>query len=43
MSLIGGKWRELDDEEKKPYEEMAAKDKKRYEREMRTYKETGSF
>jgi len=43
MSLIGEKWRELGDDEKKPYEEMAAKDRKRYEKEMAAYKETGSY
>ena len=43
MSLIGEKWRELEEEDKKPYEEQAAKDRKRYEKEMKAYNETGSF
>jgi len=36
-SLIGSKWRELEDGDKKPYEEQAANDRKRYEREMEVY------
>merc|ERR1712136_361636 len=35
--LIGAQWQELDDDEKKPYEEKAAKDKKRYEKEKKAY------
>jgi len=31
--LLGAKWKELDEEEKKPYVEMAAKDKVRAEEE----------
>merc|ERR1712228_769368 len=41
-SLIGAKWRELDDDEKKPYQAQAAKDKKRYEKEMEAYNQ-GTF
>ena len=41
-SLIGSKWRDLDDDEKKPYEEQAAKDRKRYEKEMEAYNQ-GTF
>lgn len=37
MSQIGAQWRELTDEDKKPYEEQAAKDRKRYENEMKEY------
>jgi len=37
MSQIGAQWRELSDEDKKPYEEQAAKDRKRYEDEMKVY------
>merc|ERR1711962_1800162 len=40
--LIGAQWRELEDGEKKPYEEQAAKDKKRYEKEMQAYNQ-GTF
>lgn len=38
--VIGEKWRELTDAQKKPYEAMAARDKKRYEREMSSYQPT---
>jgi len=31
--LLGAKWKELDEDEKKPYLELAAKDKKRVENE----------
>merc|ERR1711962_1839739 len=41
-SLTGAQWRELGDAEKKPYEEQAAKDKKRYEKEMEAYNQ-GTF
>jgi len=37
MSMIGAQWRELDEDEKKPYHEQAAKDRKRYEKEMKAY------
>jgi len=36
-SKIGAKWRDLDDEDKQPYEEQAAKDKDRYLRECTAY------
>ncbi|KAK1231277.1 Non-histone chromosomal protein 6 [Marasmius sp. AFHP31] len=35
--LLGAKWKELDDEEKKPYIEQAAKDKERAENEKNDY------
>ncbi|KAE9387035.1 hypothetical protein BT96DRAFT_838275, partial [Gymnopus androsaceus JB14] len=35
--LLGAKWKELDDEEKKPYVEQAAKDKERAEEEKEAY------
>jgi len=35
--LLGAKWKELDDDEKKPYVEQAAKDKTRAENEKATY------
>ncbi|KAF9074630.1 high mobility group box domain-containing protein [Rhodocollybia butyracea] len=35
--LLGAKWKELDDEEKKPYVEQAAKDKERAEDEKTAY------
>ncbi|KAK4048425.1 Non-histone chromosomal protein 6 [Microbotryomycetes sp. JL201] len=31
--LLGGKWKEMSDSEKKPYVDMAEKDKARYEKE----------
>jgi len=43
MCLIAEKWRELEEEDKKPFEEQAAKDRKRYEKEMKQYNETGAF
>ena len=41
-SLIGAKWRELEDDEKKPYEDKAAKDRQRYDKEMQQYNQ-GTF
>jgi hypothetical protein len=35
--LLGAKWKELDDEERKPYLEQAAKDKTRAEEEKAAY------
>ncbi|KAF9445033.1 hypothetical protein P691DRAFT_762868 [Macrolepiota fuliginosa MF-IS2] len=35
--LLGAKWKEMDDEEKKPYIEQAAQDKTRAEKEKATY------
>ncbi|KAJ7819520.1 high mobility group box domain-containing protein [Mycena leptocephala] len=35
--LLGAKWKELDDEEKKPYVDQAAKDKTRAEDEKNAY------
>ncbi|KAF8591685.1 hypothetical protein K439DRAFT_1656553 [Ramaria rubella] len=35
--LLGAKWKELDDSEKKPYIEQAAQDKQRAEREKAEY------
>jgi hypothetical protein len=37
MKLAAGQWRELDEEGKKKYEEMAAKDKERYASELIAY------
>ncbi|KAJ7721921.1 high mobility group box domain-containing protein [Mycena olivaceomarginata] len=36
--LLGAKWKELDDEERKPYVEQAAKDKMRAEEEKRVFR-----
>ena len=38
---LGAAWRKLSDAEKAPYEDMARKDKKRYEKEMEVYKGEG--
>ncbi|KAJ3993138.1 high mobility group box domain-containing protein, partial [Lentinula boryana] len=35
--LLGAKWKELDEEEKKPYIEQAARDKERAEEEKTAY------
>ncbi|KAF7791579.1 hypothetical protein EIP86_002595 [Pleurotus ostreatoroseus] len=35
--LLGARWKELDDEEKKPYIEQAARDKERAEKEKKDY------
>lgn len=35
---LGRRWKDLTEEEKKSYEEMAIRDKTRYEQEMRDYK-----
>ncbi|KAI8449560.1 high mobility group box domain-containing protein [Phakopsora pachyrhizi] len=35
--LLGQKWKSLSDEEKKPYEDMAGRDKKRHEAEKAEY------
>jgi len=40
--LIGSAWRQLSDDEKKPYNEKAAKDKERYQQEMSTYEKPKS-
>jgi len=34
---LGAKWKKLKPEEKKPYEDMAKKDKERYEKEFEKY------
>lgn len=38
---IGARWKTLSAEEKVPYDEMAKKDKLRYEEEMKEYKKKG--
>lgn len=35
--ILGAKWKELSDEAKKPYDQMAKEDKARYEREKESY------
>ncbi|EOR00877.1 hypothetical protein E3P92_00317 [Wallemia ichthyophaga] len=35
--LLGAKWKEMGSEERKPYEDMAAADKARYEKEKKEY------
>merc|ERR1711977_622587 len=37
--LLGAKWASLGDEEKSPYNEMASKDKERYEQEKAAYED----
>ncbi|TFK19364.1 hypothetical protein FA15DRAFT_674486 [Coprinopsis marcescibilis] len=39
--LLGAKWKELDEEEKKPYVELANKDKERAENEKNAYDKVG--
>jgi hypothetical protein len=36
--MLGEKWKSLSDKERKPYEDKAAADKKRYEDEKAAYK-----
>jgi len=36
---LGARWKKLKPEDKKPYEELAQKDKTRYEKEVEKYKE----
>jgi|SRR6056297_3548684 len=38
--LLGAQWKGMSDDEKKPYQKMAEKDKLRYEKEMKKYKMT---
>jgi len=38
LKILGESWKKLTPEEKKPYEDMAAKDKERYQKEMEAYK-----
>ena len=38
---LGAAWRKCSEEEKAPYEDMARKDKKRYEKDMETYRGMG--
>jgi len=35
--ILGEKWKELSDKEKRPYEDKAKKDKERYENEKASY------
>jgi hypothetical protein len=35
--ILGEKWKELSDKEKRPYEDKAKKDKERYESEKASY------
>ncbi|KAL4868883.1 hypothetical protein BDV12DRAFT_168818 [Aspergillus spectabilis] len=39
--MLGEKWKALSDKDRKPYEEKAATDKKRYEDEKAAYNATG--
>ncbi|KAI8912590.1 high mobility group box domain-containing protein [Gorgonomyces haynaldii] len=39
--LLGQKWKELDEEDKKPYQEKAEADKARYEKQMSEYTKKG--
>lgn len=40
--VVSAKWRELTSSQKKPFDEMAAKDKTRYEKQMSTYTGPGA-
>jgi hypothetical protein len=41
--IIGEKWKALDDEDKKKYQELSGKDKERYEKQKKEFDETGKF
>ncbi|KAI9228261.1 MAG: non-histone chromosomal protein 6 [Piptocephalis tieghemiana] len=41
--LLGERWRGMTPEDKKPYEEMNVKDKRRYETEKKAYEQLGSI
>ena len=43
MKLIGEKWNALNDKEKKKYQDLAEKDKGRYEKQKKEYESTGKF
>lgn len=43
MRAMGKKWSSLNEEQKKPYEELAAKDKDRYERQIEEYEREGRY
>jgi hypothetical protein len=43
MRAIGKKWQTLSEEEKKPYDEMAERDKERYERQLSEYDKEGRY
>lgn len=43
MSLIGTAWKKTSESERKPYNEMAEKDKARYERQCSEYEQFGKF
>lgn len=41
--LMSSKWNALDEDGKKPYEDLAAKDKERYQRQQEEFEKTGTF
>ncbi|RKP11949.1 high mobility group box domain-containing protein [Piptocephalis cylindrospora] len=41
--LLGERWRGMTSDDKKPYEEMNVKDKRRYETEKKAYEQLGSI
>lgn len=43
MRAVGKKWKTLSEEDKKPYDEMADRDKERYERQMSEYEKEGRY
>jgi len=42
VTMLGTAWKELSDDEKEPYQEKAAKEKERYNTEMKAWKEAKS-
>lgn len=43
MRAVAKKWSSLSEEEKKPYDEMADRDKDRYERQLKEYEKEGRY
>jgi upstream-binding transcription factor len=41
--ILGEKWKELSNKERKPYEEIAKKDDERYKNAVEAFAETGSI
>lgn len=41
--LLGARWKEMTDGDKKPYQELFEKDKVRYQSQMKEFRETGHW